>query len=42
MLEKEQNIAADDLQLFKVVDDVDSAVSYIEGFFENHPLSPNF
>jgi molecular chaperone GrpE (heat shock protein) len=26
----------------KVVDDVESAVSYIEGFFENHPLSPNF
>jgi predicted Rossmann-fold nucleotide-binding protein len=42
MLEKEQNISADDLQLFKVVDDVESAVSYIEGFFENHPLSPNF
>lgn len=42
MLTKEQNISAGDLELFKVVDDVESAVTYIEGFFENHPLSPNF
>jgi uncharacterized protein (TIGR00730 family) len=42
MLMKEQNISASDLELFKVVDDVDSAVSYIERFFEDHPLSPNF
>jgi len=42
MLEKEHNISASDLDLFMVVDDVDSAVSYIEGFFETHPLSPNF
>jgi uncharacterized protein (TIGR00730 family) len=42
MLTKEQNISASDLELFKVVDDVDSAVSYIERFFEDHPLSPNF
>jgi hypothetical protein len=42
MLTKEQNISAGDLELFKVVDDVDSAVSYIERFFEDHPLSPNF
>jgi hypothetical protein len=42
MLTKEQNISAGDLELFKVVDDVESAVSYIESFFEDHPLSPNF
>jgi len=42
MLEKEQNISADDLNLFTVVDDVDAAVSYIERFFENHSFSPNF
>ncbi len=42
MLMKEQNISEGDLELFKVVDDVDSAVSYIERFFEDHPLSPNF
>ena len=42
MLTKEQNISAGDLELFKVVDDVESAVSYIERFFEDHPLSPNF
>ncbi|MFM7595331.1 MAG: TIGR00730 family Rossman fold protein [Flavobacteriales bacterium] len=42
MLEKEHNISASDLDLFKVVDDVDAAVAYIEGFFENHPFSPNF
>jgi uncharacterized protein (TIGR00730 family) len=42
MLTKEQNISASDLELYKVVDDVESAVSYIESFFENHPLSPNF
>lgn len=42
MLKKEQNISEADLQMFKVVDTVEEAATYIEGFFENHPLSPNF
>lgn len=41
MLE-EGNISAGDLDLFKVVDNEEEAVQYIEDFFETHPLSVNF
>lgn len=36
------NISEGDLDLFKVVDDEEEAVQYIEDFFETHPLSVNF
>lgn len=42
MLQKEHNISEGDLNLFIVTDDIDEAVNYIEGFFEDHPYSPNF
>jgi uncharacterized protein (TIGR00730 family) len=42
MLEQENNIAASDMSLFKIVDTADEAVKYIEDFFKSHDFSPNF
>ncbi|MFA5575084.1 MAG: TIGR00730 family Rossman fold protein [Brumimicrobium sp.] len=36
------NINKEDLNLFKVVDDEQEAVDYIDDFFKTHSLSPNF
>lgn len=42
MLHEEHNIAEHDLSLYKIVDTADEAVKYIEDFYRNHELSPNF
>ena len=42
MLEKENNIAAEDMNYLKVVDSAEEAVKYIEDFYKTHELSPNF
>ena len=38
----EGNIAVEDLDYFKVVDDEEEAVEFIDDFFKTHPLTPNF
>ena len=42
MLHMENNISKDDLNLFKIVDTADEALKYIEDFYKDHELSPNF
>jgi uncharacterized protein (TIGR00730 family) len=42
MLEKENNIAAEDMRFLTIVDTADEAVKYIEDFYKTHDLSPNF
>jgi uncharacterized protein (TIGR00730 family) len=42
MLEKEHNINAIDLQLFKVVDTADEAVKIIVDFYTKYTIKPNF
>jgi hypothetical protein len=42
MLELEQNISAEDLDLFSVVDAPTEAVEIIEEFYEKYTLKPNF
>ncbi len=42
MLEDENNISANDLNLFALVDTADEAVKYIDDFYRNHQLTPNF
>jgi uncharacterized protein (TIGR00730 family) len=42
MLEKEKNINADDLFLFKLVDTADDAVNYILDYYADMSISPNF
>lgn len=42
MLEEENNIAAKDLDLFKIVDTPQEAVDYINEFYTKHNLTPNF
>jgi uncharacterized protein (TIGR00730 family) len=42
MLGMENNIAEKDLNLYKIVDTADEAVKYIEDFYKDHELSPNF
>ncbi|HLW40499.1 MAG TPA: TIGR00730 family Rossman fold protein [Brumimicrobium sp.] len=39
---KEGNISPEDLSLFKVLDDEEEAVKYIDDFFKTHSLTPNF
>lgn len=36
------NISEPDLDLFKIVDTEDEAISYIDDFFKTHALTPNF
>lgn len=42
MLEKEKNINAEDLFLFKMVDSADDAVNYILDYYADMSISPNF
>jgi uncharacterized protein (TIGR00730 family) len=42
MLHQENNISEKDLSLYKIVDTADEALKYIEDFYKNHELSPNF
>ena len=42
MLEEEENISAEDLNLFKIVDTSDDAVDHIDSFYSRYLLSPNF
>jgi uncharacterized protein (TIGR00730 family) len=42
MLGMENNISEKDLNLYKIVDTADEAVKYIEDFYKDHELSPNF
>ncbi len=42
MLNMENNISAADLNLYRIVDTADEALQYIEDFYKNHELSPNF
>jgi uncharacterized protein (TIGR00730 family) len=42
MLEKEKNISADDMFLFKVVDSADDAVNYILDYYADMSIRPNF
>jgi uncharacterized protein (TIGR00730 family) len=38
----QQYISPSDLELFKLTDDIDEAVKFIDDFFSSHALSPNF
>lgn len=42
MLGMENNVSEKDLNLYKIVDTADEAVKYIEDFYRDHELSPNF
>ncbi len=42
MLEEEQNISPEDLDLFKLVDNAEDAVEYIDRFYSEYLLKPNF
>lgn len=42
MLNEEHNIGPDDLNLFRVVDEADEAVAFIDQFYSRYLLSPNF
>jgi predicted Rossmann-fold nucleotide-binding protein len=42
MLIEENNIAKEDMNIFKLVDTADEAYNYIEDFFKTHELKPNF
>lgn len=42
MLTAENNVSEADLDLFSVVDTPEEAVEYIEDFYKNHTLHPNF
>jgi uncharacterized protein (TIGR00730 family) len=42
MLEAEQNVSADDMDIFHVVDTAEEAVEIIDTFYSKYMLSPNF
>ena len=42
VLEQEKNISREYLDLFALVDNVDDAVDYIDDFYSNYLLKPNF
>lgn len=42
MLDEEQNISPGDLNLFAMVDTAEEAVKYIDDFYKNNQLTPNF
>lgn len=42
LLEEAHNINAKDLELFRVVDTAEEAVSHIEKFYNKYMLKPNF
>jgi uncharacterized protein (TIGR00730 family) len=42
MLEKEKNINEEDLNLYRLVDTAEEAVSHIDQFYNKYLLKPNF
>jgi hypothetical protein len=42
VLDNQHNIGENDFDLFLVTDDVEEAVAYINNFYEQHDLAPNF
>jgi uncharacterized protein (TIGR00730 family) len=42
MLEEEQNISLEDLDMFMLLDTPDEVVDYIDNFYTQYTLSPNF
>ena len=42
LLEKENNVSAEDLNLFKLVDTAEEAVQVIDEFYGRYMLKPNF
>ena len=42
MLNEEHNISAEDLNIFRIVDEAEEAVAYIDQFYSRYLLSPNF
>ncbi len=42
MLKREHNISKDDIALFKIIDTVKEVVDYIDKFYSQYLLSPNF
>ena len=42
MLRKENNISPEDLDLFELVDSPQEAVDYIDNFYKQYMLKPNF
>ena len=42
MLRKENNISPEDLDLFELVDTPQEAVDYIDNFYKQYMLKPNF
>jgi predicted Rossmann-fold nucleotide-binding protein len=39
---EEKNIAPEDMDIFTLVDDAESAVSVIEDYYKKYSLKPNF
>ena len=42
MLNEEHNISPEDLNIFRIVDEAEEAVGYIDQFYSRYLLSPNF
>ncbi len=42
MFEQEKNLSADDLNLFKIMDEPEEALDYINNFYSRYLLRPNF
>ena len=42
MLNEEHNISPEDLNIFRIVDEAEEAVAYIDQFYSRYLLSPNF
>ena len=42
MLNEEHNISPEDLNIFRLVDEADEAVAFIDQFYSRYLLSPNF
>ncbi len=42
VLENQKNVSESDFDLFLVTDDVEEAIAYINAFYEQHDLAPNF
>ena len=42
LLEQENNISADDLNLFRIADSPEEAIEHINKFYDKYRLKPNF
>lgn len=42
MMNEEHNIAPEDMNIFRIVDEAEDAVNYIDQFYSRYLLSPNF